>query len=427
MRFGNKIKLRDLEVDFLVMDVSIAYNVTIRRPTLYMIKTVILPCCSKFNMSLMTTVIEPLVKQHRCPRIEPFDYKMKKPRGEPPAVAKALTICAMTIKNQGRSPQNLQMMLKSCHWRMHAQHAWSNIAQPQASVTLATHSDSCFSHHKIWSLEVIRVGLLGRIEFHHPGKHQKKSQSRMLDTSTPLFVEPNLWLSLLGLNPQTLSETSSHEPPLQKDKNLRHKWAEKASLVVFAIDISEVIHGRLLGCYGCPKGASDWLIRAPNWEITPVVLTPDDEEVILLVILYADLIYNLMNRKAYNVGKSHAVYKNAPGQWFLDDDVRIRKHKLIQAATNARETHNQQSESVFTTDKNHNKKKMQTKDRRWESPSSKKTHLSPPRAAKVSFNPTLSSGTFVGAMAAMSAATTLLLAANNSSLWMPSQISNTYH
>ena len=41
LRFGDKSKARNLEVDFLVVDVSMTYNVILGRPTLYRVKAVI--------------------------------------------------------------------------------------------------------------------------------------------------------------------------------------------------------------------------------------------------------------------------------------------------------------------------------------------------------------------------------------------------
>jgi len=39
--FGDKLKARNLEVDFLVVDVPTAYNVILGRPTLHKVKAVI--------------------------------------------------------------------------------------------------------------------------------------------------------------------------------------------------------------------------------------------------------------------------------------------------------------------------------------------------------------------------------------------------
>ena len=41
LRFGDKLKARSLEVDFLVVDVPTAYNVILRRPTLHKVKAII--------------------------------------------------------------------------------------------------------------------------------------------------------------------------------------------------------------------------------------------------------------------------------------------------------------------------------------------------------------------------------------------------
>ncbi|KAJ8424438.1 hypothetical protein Cgig2_003896 [Carnegiea gigantea] len=43
IRFGDKLKSRNLEVDFLVIDVPMAYNVILRRPNLHKVKAVIAP------------------------------------------------------------------------------------------------------------------------------------------------------------------------------------------------------------------------------------------------------------------------------------------------------------------------------------------------------------------------------------------------
>jgi len=43
MRIGNKLRSKDLEVDFLVVDVPTAYNVILGRPTLHRVKAVIAP------------------------------------------------------------------------------------------------------------------------------------------------------------------------------------------------------------------------------------------------------------------------------------------------------------------------------------------------------------------------------------------------
>jgi len=41
LRFGDKAKGRNIEADFLVVDVPMAYNVILRRPTLHKVKAVI--------------------------------------------------------------------------------------------------------------------------------------------------------------------------------------------------------------------------------------------------------------------------------------------------------------------------------------------------------------------------------------------------
>jgi len=43
LRFGDKLKVRNLEVDFLVVDVPMAYNVILGRPNLHKVKAVITP------------------------------------------------------------------------------------------------------------------------------------------------------------------------------------------------------------------------------------------------------------------------------------------------------------------------------------------------------------------------------------------------
>ena len=43
VHFGDKIKSKNLEVDFLVVDVPTAYNVILRRLILYKVKAVIAP------------------------------------------------------------------------------------------------------------------------------------------------------------------------------------------------------------------------------------------------------------------------------------------------------------------------------------------------------------------------------------------------
>ncbi|KAJ8425512.1 hypothetical protein Cgig2_024223 [Carnegiea gigantea] len=43
LRFGDKAKVRTLEVDFLVVDVPIAYSIILGRPTLHKIKAIIAP------------------------------------------------------------------------------------------------------------------------------------------------------------------------------------------------------------------------------------------------------------------------------------------------------------------------------------------------------------------------------------------------
>jgi len=43
IHFGDKLKAKTLEVDFLVVDVPTAYNVILGRPTLHKVKAVVAP------------------------------------------------------------------------------------------------------------------------------------------------------------------------------------------------------------------------------------------------------------------------------------------------------------------------------------------------------------------------------------------------
>ena len=43
LHFGDKLKARNLEADFLVVDVSKAYNIILGHPTLHRVKAVIAP------------------------------------------------------------------------------------------------------------------------------------------------------------------------------------------------------------------------------------------------------------------------------------------------------------------------------------------------------------------------------------------------
>jgi len=43
VHFGNKLRSKNLEVDFLVVDVPTAYNVILGHPTLHRVKAVIAP------------------------------------------------------------------------------------------------------------------------------------------------------------------------------------------------------------------------------------------------------------------------------------------------------------------------------------------------------------------------------------------------
>ncbi|KAJ8424761.1 hypothetical protein Cgig2_032278 [Carnegiea gigantea] len=47
----------DLDVDFLVIDIPMTYNVILRRPTLHRVKAVITPTCSSFSLKLMMEVL----------------------------------------------------------------------------------------------------------------------------------------------------------------------------------------------------------------------------------------------------------------------------------------------------------------------------------------------------------------------------------
>jgi len=49
MRFGDKTKSKSLEVDFLVADVSMAYNAILGRPTLHKVKAIIAPYLLKLQ------------------------------------------------------------------------------------------------------------------------------------------------------------------------------------------------------------------------------------------------------------------------------------------------------------------------------------------------------------------------------------------
>jgi len=43
LRFGDKVKAKNLEVDFLVVDILTAYNIILGRPTFHKVKAVIAP------------------------------------------------------------------------------------------------------------------------------------------------------------------------------------------------------------------------------------------------------------------------------------------------------------------------------------------------------------------------------------------------
>jgi len=57
VHFGNKLRSKNLEVDFLVVDVPTAYNVILGGPTLQKVKAVIAPYLINFNSRLMTVVL----------------------------------------------------------------------------------------------------------------------------------------------------------------------------------------------------------------------------------------------------------------------------------------------------------------------------------------------------------------------------------
>ena len=54
LRFGDKLKARNLEVDFLVVDVPTAYNVILGRPKLHKVKAIIARTFSSSNLKQMT-------------------------------------------------------------------------------------------------------------------------------------------------------------------------------------------------------------------------------------------------------------------------------------------------------------------------------------------------------------------------------------
>ncbi|KAJ8419798.1 LOW QUALITY PROTEIN: hypothetical protein Cgig2_030527 [Carnegiea gigantea] len=52
LHFGKKTKVRNLKVDFLVVDVPMAYNVILGRPTLHKVKAIITSCLLQFRLTM---------------------------------------------------------------------------------------------------------------------------------------------------------------------------------------------------------------------------------------------------------------------------------------------------------------------------------------------------------------------------------------
>lgn len=50
LQFIDKVKSRNLEVNFLVVDVPTTYDVILGKPTLHRVKAVIAPTCYRSNM-----------------------------------------------------------------------------------------------------------------------------------------------------------------------------------------------------------------------------------------------------------------------------------------------------------------------------------------------------------------------------------------
>ena len=57
VHFGSKLRSKNLEVDFLVVDVPTAYNVILGRPTLHRVKAVIAHTSSSFDLRLTTAAL----------------------------------------------------------------------------------------------------------------------------------------------------------------------------------------------------------------------------------------------------------------------------------------------------------------------------------------------------------------------------------
>ncbi|KAJ8429368.1 hypothetical protein Cgig2_033200 [Carnegiea gigantea] len=120
LHFGDKTKSRNLEVDFLVVDVLTAYNLIIRWPTLHKVKAIIAPHLlqvqyraddgsmwklfgsQQIARECYLLSIKPLVEHQECPGAVPASLKMEKPMIEPPVTTEALTIYTITTKNQRR-------------------------------------------------------------------------------------------------------------------------------------------------------------------------------------------------------------------------------------------------------------------------------------------------------------------------------------
>jgi len=56
VHFGDKIKSKNLKLDFLVIDVPTADNVILGQPTLHKVKAIIASCLPNFNSKQMTAV-----------------------------------------------------------------------------------------------------------------------------------------------------------------------------------------------------------------------------------------------------------------------------------------------------------------------------------------------------------------------------------
>ena len=59
LHFSDRLKSRNLEADFLAVDVPAAYNIILGRPTLYKVKRLSTHCtCSNFNLKVMMEAYE---------------------------------------------------------------------------------------------------------------------------------------------------------------------------------------------------------------------------------------------------------------------------------------------------------------------------------------------------------------------------------